>query len=440
MKKVLLIISVFILCMSHVNAATCTLADNNGFCLDITKHTKINDSSSVYFGEDATKKPSNTYFKVSNNNEILYCSNVVLSTDHLTDELEPIDQDCREKPNIEKSIIYLYEYGYGKNLESGKYLYNSKYLYGNDIYKDYYITQTAVWYFYPPTDDPGDEWLFNPENDGVNWDTFWFNEGYDFSQGTYYGKTYDMVTKITALINDAKASSNASPVLEISSNSTTMNITEDGNYYISDAITLTGKYLTEEIILSVTGISGAFVVKDKNATSGITKLSDGTNPLVNETLYIKVPTTSITESEVNIKLSVSSKSTFNDDTDIIECNPGKRKYDQSMIKYNPNLVSISDELTLNINKHTVKVSKTDLNGNPLSGATLVIKQGEKEVDTWITTDNIKSVQLASGTYTLEEVEAPVGYELSDKKIEFKVNNNGKVTISEGLLIKKRDRT
>lgn len=421
-KKIIFVIATLFLFINNVDAVSCTLADPQGFCLDMTKHEKINGTDNLYFGEDASKVPSNTYFKVSDEGEILYCSNVVLSTDHLTDDLEPIDQNCRKKPSIEKSIIYLYEYGYGTNLEAGKYAYNSKYLYGNDVYKDYYITQSAAWYFYPPADDVGDEWLLNPESDGVDWDTFWFNEGYDFTKGTYYGKTYDMVTKISALVNDAKNASNATPSLTISSANTSMNVTSDGKYYISDAIKLTGKYLTEAITLNITGVTDAFVTTDKDSTSGITTISDGTNPLVEQTLYIKVPVANVTAAEINVKLNVSSKSTFNDESDIIECNPGKRKYDQSMIKYNPSPINLSSELTFAAPKFYITISKTNEEGKLLPGATLVIKKEDTIIETWTTTDEAEIILLVPGIYTLSETKAPAGYKLNKGVITFTVTD------------------
>lgn len=526
-KSFLLVLLTLFLYVNNVYAESCELNDERGFCLDMTKHNAIAETTK-YFGEDAEKKPGGTYFKVSNNDEIIYCSNVMLSTDHLKNDLEPIDQNCREKSAIEKSIIYLYEYGYGSNIESGKYKYNSKYLYGNDVSKDYYITQSAVWYFYPPDDDPSDTWLVDPNDGGYDWNTYWFNEGFDFTNGTYYGKKYDMVSKISALVVDAKAASNATPSLELTSKNTIMNVTSDGNYYISDAITLTGKYLTDSISLSLTGTPDAFITTNKEATSGITTLSDGTNPSINEVLYIKVPVTSFNSEKSNITLKVTSKSSFTDESTVIECNPGIDKFDQSMIKYNPNTKTLSKEITVTANKYPVKVSKTDASGNPLEGATLIIKQGDKVIESWntstevktillspgiytlsetkapngyilnhevttftvgetneeikminepititvskrsvksskeltgatlritdekgnivkdilgenlewVTTEKPKVIHIAAGTYILEEIKSPEGYELSDKKIEFTVHENGKVTIKEGLIVKK----
>ena len=72
----------------------------------------------------------------------------------------------------------------------------------------------------------------------------------------------DYVNYIRNLINDAKTAESASPSLEIKTSSPTMNLTSDGKYYISDAINLTGTYLTDNISITVSGLENAFVTKE----------------------------------------------------------------------------------------------------------------------------------------------------------------------------------
>ena len=83
----------------------------------------------------------------------------------------------------------------------------------------------------------------------------------------------------------------------------------------------------------------------------------------------------------------------------------------------------------------VYISKKSINGKTeLPGATLKItdKEGklEKDLDgkslTWITTTKEERFHLAPGTYVLTEIEAPKGYELSDKELEFTVTEDGKI--------------
>ncbi len=87
----------------------------------------------------------------------------------------------------------------------------------------------------------------------------------------------------------------------------------------------------------------------------------------------------------------------------------------------------------------VKITKTDLGGNEVAGAKIVVKDSAgKEIDSWTsvkddksTTDKneaIHEVTLAPGTYTMEETVAPAGYEKIKTVIEFEVKEDGTVVI------------
>lgn len=406
----------------------CTEEDNCSFTVLNTRLAANEITGTTYFGSGADMEPGHTYFKVSKDNEILYCSNALLSTWALDGvEEAAMDKCCRKKITYRKSLIYIYEYGYNENKSAGEYKYNSNYLTGTDARQDYYITQSAVWGIVPP----GQDWLQN------DWNNSWFKLGYNFTNGTYFGVTYPTVTKISALVNDAKAAQNAEPSLKLTSSSTKMNVTSDGKYYISKGITVTGKYLTEAITISVSGVDGAFVTTDENATSGITTISDGTLPSVSQTLYVKVPVGKVADAGVNIKLNVSSKSTFNDVSEIIECDPYVNNYasgedgitNQSMIKYEPSYTVLSDEMTFTANKYPVKVSKRDTAGAILKGATLVMKQGGTVIKTWPTISEVQSILLVPGTYTLSELTPPEGYITKNTTITFTLDNDGKVYVS-----------
>lgn len=424
MKKILISILMLLLFTSNVSAAECTLEDENGFCLVADKNTRINIEGTNYFGADLEKgvHPGNTYYKITDDNQLLFCSNVLLSTRALTDPLEPIDKKCKVIEKNKYSLIYAYEYGYGSVLESGKYNYNSDYLTGEKL-EDYYITQTAIWHFTPNTI----EWL------DEEWSKSWF-QNYDFKNKTYKGITDPTITRASNLVNDAEKASTASPSLSISTTNLNMNLSSDGKYYISDEIKLTGSYLTDNITASITGIEGAFIVEDKKATVGITTLSDATTSQISKTIYVKVPIQNISKETTNVTLHVASKSSFNDKTIIRECYPQKISTTttlQSMIKYIPNYTTLDDEITLNIKKHSVTITKKDSDGKQLSGATLVIKQNGKEITSW-TSNGTKNVMLSPGTYTLEETKAPSGYIPSKEPITFTIDDSGLIYVNNNI--------
>ena len=76
----------------------------------------------------------------------------------------------------------------------------------------------------------------------------------------------------------------------------------------------------------------------------------------------------------------------------------------------------------------VAISKQDMTTKQeLPGATLVIKDANgKEIDRWVSTNEVHYVELEKGTYTLTEVIAPKGYVLSTETITFTVDENGNV--------------
>lgn len=102
------------------------------------------------------------------------------------------------------------------------------------------------------------------------------------------------------------------------------------------------------------------------------------------------------------------------------------------------IIIVNDPIKITVSKRKIKHDKE------LPGATLRItdKDGNVAKDIegndleWITTDEPKTFHVAAGTYFLEEINAPNGYELSHKKIEININEKGVMTITEGTLVKK----
>lgn len=94
-----------------------------------------------------------------------------------------------------------------------------------------------------------------------------------------------------------------------------------------------------------------------------------------------------------------------------------------------------EEVVLENTPLYVYISKKSINGKTeLPGAKLKItnKDGklEKDLDgkslTWTSSTKEEKFHLAPGTYILTELEAPKGYELSDKVLEFTVTEDGKI--------------
>ena len=83
----------------------------------------------------------------------------------------------------------------------------------------------------------------------------------------------------------------------------------------------------------------------------------------------------------------------------------------------------------NPSKHQVEVSKQDITTkSELPGATLIIKDAAgNEIDRWVSGTTPHYIELDVGDYTLTEVQAPVGYDLSYEVVKFSVTDTTDIT-------------
>ena len=94
--------------------------------------------------------------------------------------------------------------------------------------------------------------------------------------------------------------------------------------------------------------------------------------------------------------------------------------------------SVEDGFTVTNTKktHEITISKTDISGNEIEGAKIVLtdKSGNK-VDEWISTETAHKVNLKPGEYVFKETLAPEGFKVVTD-ITFTVGNDGKVTVND----------
>ena len=79
-------------------------------------------------------------------------------------------------------------------------------------------------------------------------------------------------------------------------------------------------------------------------------------------------------------------------------------------------------------KYKVKISKQDITTKAeLPGATLIVKNSKgEEIDRWVSGTEPHYLELEKGEYTLIEIQAPSGYDLSYEVIKFSVGDSGEV--------------
>ena len=85
-------------------------------------------------------------------------------------------------------------------------------------------------------------------------------------------------------------------------------------------------------------------------------------------------------------------------------------------------------------KFDVQISKQDVNGKEIAGAEIKVTKADDDtavVDSWTSEADTTHVMkdVPAGSYVLTEVNAPTGYEKVTTSIEFKVAEDGKVTVT-----------
>ena len=350
-----------------------------------------------------------SHYRIDKKGNIVYCYQpyvaYAVTDSSFTGEL--IYNNCSTVTTNSTELSYIFTNGYGGT---------NDYATGGTKFEDYYATQLAVWYFGHRS---------NYSDSGYSRDYF-----EDFQKGsngkiTYIGSESDNITtKAAELINAAIASVNASSSISLDTSNTKLVINSDRSYYVSGAIKINGSWVRDSVTVSISGVTGAFVTSDANATSGSTDFKVG------DTIYVKVPAGNITKSS-SVSLSVTGTSKKGTGT-VSVCFNDPSTGSQKLVNTTngtPTLVNRKLTLTAEPSKVEVKISKQDITGSKeVKGATLVIKKGNTEVTKWVSEGTIKKISLDAGTYTLEETIVPAGYKLSSSKVTFTVNSNGTVTV------------
>lgn len=334
-----------------------------------------------------------SYIKISTTNKLLYCLDEQKGNPSPSDG-GTVYWNCESELTANRDqIFYLISNGY-------KYTGNGTWNSNDD--DDFFVTQLAIWHF---ARHGGDVFKnFDPNRDSIN-------------------------RKIQALIDaaDAYAKVGEGNIKLSIEGSDKMNVTSDGKYFISNKITLSGSdnITDKKATITVSGVNGAFVTKDANATSGANTFTFG------DKIYIKVPVKNVNQSS-EIKITARG-SYIRYSGKLYDCtHVGNSIENQNVVDYDitENKKNASASLTTKITLNKVVISKTDITGSKeIAGAKLSVKQGNTEVTSWTSTTTPKELSLAPGTYTLEETIAPKGYIKSTSKITFIVKDDGKITVN-----------
>lgn len=197
-----------------------------------------------------------------------------------------------------------------------------------------------------------------------------------------------------------------------------------------------GNYVSNEIKIDTNLSEEDYLVALKGAPKGSEFERDG------DTIVITIPEKNVEEGTTGFELHVtgSYQSTKVYGYETNEIRADGKEYQQILVPYE-DIEIVSDDIVLSITKEVEKeeepevedptiiiISKKDgITKEYLEGAVLVVKNSKgKEVLRWTTDNDSKKITgLDVGKYTLEEVSAPEGYQLSKEIKSFEVKEDGK---------------
>lgn len=313
--------------------------------------------------------------KTTTSGEYLYCLNRLKTTAKNTTAKLVGERDA--------GIAYIIENGYPNKSITG------------NANKDYYITQSAVW------------WYLDDTTGSSNLSKSFKSTGSD---------NYGLRSKIKKLVSEAKSHKKyATTKLTIKTSDTTMSLKD-------------GYYISEEIYASTISNLSSYKVELTNAPSG-TQIINSNNKVTNtigknEKFRIKVPASKVTGTKLNIKVTAKATGTV---YKAYEYQPTDSKM-QNVAKLVAEKTNVSSSVNLAISTSKVTITKIDKATNKaLAGAKLVVKDSTgKVVTSWTSTTKSHVItNLSNGTYTVIETEAPKGYLLNNETYKFTITDTNK---------------
>ena len=235
------------------------------------------------------------------------------------------------------------------------------------------------------------------------------------------------ITKaIKKLAADAKAHNNAEAT-SISIDTSKIEFTVDGDYMISNEISVStnkDEYLKQ---YSVEGLGGATA----NGVAIVPKIVDVNGNEASALTFQKGSTFRVKVAIADFKEYVGTDTSVIIDIAVTGIfNDGVYEYQSSTGSQRPIISTLtSTAVPQHIALSFTEITKSDItNGKPVEGATLVVKDKDgNEVATWVTDGNPHYVSLKQGDYILCETTSPEGYELNTECVPFTVKDDGTIT-------------
>lgn len=324
--------------------------------------------------------------------------------------------------NVTQYFQYGMNSGMAYILENG---YPHKKFTGNKN-KDIYITQAAVWWYLDDTTG-----------------TSYLSKSFKSSGSDKYGLRKH-IKKLVSGAKSAKSKGYAKPTLNAKVSSSTMTLSSDKKYYVSKSINANAKNITGKYKVSVSSAPSGTIITNTSGSKTNTFKS-------NEKFLIKIPASKIDEGKTaTAKVKITASGTINK---AYKYAPKDNKI-QPVVVLQKETKSVSDTISVKATKpkapkrvptppttptppsevpeepekSVVNIIKLDKTTNTaVEGATLVVRDanGNEVARFTTTTDPYEIENLANGVYTVEEIEAPEGYELNTEKVSFTVSDSSR---------------
>ncbi len=323
-----------------------------------------------------------TYFttKTTTSGDYMYCLNIHKltaqnSTAHLVGELDA-------------GVAYIMINGYPHKTFTGEKL------------KDYYITQTALW------------WYLDDTTGSSNLSSSFKTNGSD----KYNLRPY--IKNLVAKAKEAKAKGYQKTTLSTSISDKSLSMTSDGKNYVSNEVKVSSTNISEYKVSITSGPEGTSII-DKTGKAKTTFSSS-------ETFRVKVPVSKVDGTKETIKVKISATGKIYKAYEYQPDVQSQQNVTPSVITPVEEKVETSIDLSISTSKITiVKIDKAT--GNAIAGAKLVLKDSEgNEITSWTSTTLGHVIKnLPNGTYTVEETKAPNGYELTEEVVKFTISDNSR---------------
>lgn len=315
--------------------------------------------------------------KVSTSGELMYCLNIHKYTAQ--------NSTATLVGELDAGVAYIMLNGYPTKSFTGEKL------------KDYYITQTALW------------WYLDDTTGTSNLSASFKTNGSD---------QYNLRPYIKKLVSGAKAAKEKGyqkTTISASVSDNVMTMSSDGKSYLSEEIKVSSTNISQYKVSVQSGPKGTIVV-DKNGKEKTTFSS-------NETFRVKVPVSKVDSTKETIKVKISAKGKIYKAYEYQPKVQSQQNITPSIISPVEEDVATSLDLVISTSKITiVKVDKAT--GETIAGAKLVLKDSDgNEITSWTSTTLGHVIKnLPNGTYTVEETSAPEGYELNKEVVKFTIND------------------